>query len=99
MDVSDIFNFFLLGGGEGESEAPGGGGAFFLIENPTRGGGFPGGKGPRGREGIGEFWGGGGLNIFFRGRNVHQVGVVRAPIAIINFAPTPSKKSLNLYRI
>ena len=24
VDVSDIFNFFLLGGGEGESKAPGG---------------------------------------------------------------------------
>ena len=40
MDVSDFF-FFLLGEGEGESEAPGreGGGDRFFIENPRRGGG------------------------------------------------------------
>ena len=37
VDASDIF--FLLGQGEGESEAPGGGrGDRFLIENPRRGG-------------------------------------------------------------
>ena len=39
MDVSDIFYFFLLGGGKGESEAPGGGWGRFYMENPTRGGG------------------------------------------------------------
>ena len=33
-----------------------------------------GGEGPGGcLRRTGEFWGGGGLNIFFRGRNVHQV--------------------------
>ena len=59
----------------GESEAPGGveGGGVF-IENPRRGGGR--GMGLMGPGGclrrIGEFFGAGGLNIFFRGRNVHQ---------------------------
>ena len=63
MDVSEIFYFFLLGEGQGEFEALGGGGGGdrFLIENPRRGGGFPGG-GPRGREGVcgelGNFGGG-----------------------------------------
>ena len=40
------------------------------------GGGLEEGEGPRGRQGVcGELGncGGGGLNIFFRGRNVHQV--------------------------
>ena len=76
VDVSDIFLlFFLVGGGRR-------GGRFF-IENPRRGGGLPGGWGPlppRGWEGVcGEF-GGGGLNIFFRGRNSHQV-IVRSRIS------------------
>ena len=74
MDVSDIFNFFLLRGGGRGSPAKGGGGADFLL-NPRRGVS----RRERGRGGgrvsgrIGEFGGGGGLNIFFRGRNVHQV--------------------------
>ena len=71
VDVSDIFNFFLLGGGSGESTATatGGGGGIF-IGNP-KGGGFSqerggGVEGPRGaaRVSAGNF-GGGGLNIFF----------------------------------
>ena len=68
VDVSDIFYFFLLGGGEGESEEPGmGGGVGFLLEIPReRGGGLPG-EGPKGREGVcGGLGGIGGLNIFFR---------------------------------
>ena len=71
VDVSEIFYFFVGSGkGKEESEAPGGGGGGFgFIENPRRGGGFPG-EGPRGREGVcselGNFFGGGGaLNIFF----------------------------------
>ena len=58
----------------GESEAPGGGGDRFLLKVPGGGEGFL--DGPRGREGVGGELGnffGGGLNIFFRGRNVHQV--------------------------
>ena len=62
VDVSDIFNFFLLGEGEGGVEAPeGGGGSVFLLESP--GGGPWGREGPRGREGVcSELgnWGGGG---------------------------------------
>ena len=71
VDVSDICS----GQGEkGGSEAPGGGGGdcFFFIENPRRGAGL---QGRRGREGVcGELgiWGGGAVNFFFRGRNVHQ---------------------------
>ena len=75
VDVSNIFYFFLLGGGEGEYEAPGGGGGVRLFfENPRRGG-LTGGWGPGG-EGPGECLrgiGGGVLNFFFRGRNSHQV--------------------------
>ena len=62
------FLVFLLGEGEGESEAPGRGGFHFLLKIPGRGGGFQ--EGPRGREGVcgelGNLGGGGGrLNIVF----------------------------------
>ena len=59
-----IFLFFLLGGGEGGSEAPGRGrGSVLFIESTRRGGGgLPGGGG--GGEGAGgclwQIWGGGG---------------------------------------
>ena len=47
VDVSNIFYFFCSGEGKGELEAPGrGGGRFFFIENPRRGGVLP-------REGLG----------------------------------------------
>ena len=68
MDVSDIFYFFPLGGGEGASEAPGREEGFgFLLKIPQEGGGGlyrrgKGAEGPGGREGFG---GGGELNIFF----------------------------------
>ena len=64
MDVSDIFHFFLLGEGKGERVAPGRGGGRFSIEKFQQGGGA-------GRVSAGNF--GGELNIFFRGRNAHQV--------------------------
>ena len=55
-------------------------GGRFFIENP-RGGGSPGGEGPMGRKAVcselGE--GGGGLDIFFRGRNVHQESQLEIP--------------------
>ena len=74
-DVSDIFIFFFGSGrGKGESEAAGRGGGRIFIENPRRGGGSPGGgtEGPGGVcSELGIFLGG-GLNIFFRGRNVQQ---------------------------
>ena len=64
---------FLLGAGEWETPGRGG---LALIENPRRGGwGLPGKGmrvGGRGREGLRRIWGGGGLNILFRGRNSHQ---------------------------
>ena len=44
----------------------------FLLKIPRGGGGLPGGVG-RGREGVCVEFGGGGLNILFRGRNPHQV--------------------------
>ena len=71
MDVSDIFYFFRLGGGEGgvlgDRDS---GGVGFLLKIP--GGGEGGARGPRGcLQGI---WGGGGLNnFFFRGRNSQKV--------------------------
>ena len=53
VDVSDIFFFFCLGEGNGESEARGGGGRF-LSGQSQEGGGSPGGWGRRGegREGV-----------------------------------------------
>ena len=72
--VRIFFIFFCLGEGQGESEAPGRGGArFFFIENPRRGGGFShergGGGGGAERLSPGNFWG--GAFLFFR--NAHQV--------------------------
>ena len=68
-DVSDIFYFFLLGEGKGESEAAGRGvGLDILLKIPEGGGGLQ--LGRRAREGVcGELgiWGGGGLNFFFSG--------------------------------
>ena len=69
--------FFLLGEGGGAVRGArrGWGGSIF-IENPRRG--LQEGEGPRGREGVCgelEILGGGGVNIFFRGRNVHQVSL------------------------
>ena len=75
MDVSDIFYFFLLGEGKGESEAPGGGeGGRYFIENPRGGspGGWGQGGGRAGRVFAENLGGGGGANFFFRGRNAHQ---------------------------
>ena len=67
VDVSDIFYFFCLGRGEGESKAPGGGwGRSIFIENPRRGVSK---RGPRGREGVCgelEIWGGGPKYFFPR---------------------------------
>ena len=81
MDVSDFF-IFSARGGRGEFEAPGrGGGDRFLIENAKRGG-FPGGEGPRGREGVcgelGNFLGGGGLNIFSGPKCLPSVNVIQS---------------------
>ena len=73
MDVSDIF--FLLGGGKGRGVRGARRGGWFFIENP-RGGVSRrrGGGGERGREGVCSklAGGGGGLNIFFQGRNSFQ---------------------------
>ena len=71
VDVSDIFLFFLLGGGEGGVRATGRGGDF--IENP-RGEVSPGGGGGARGPGAGllGIWEREGLNIFFRCRNARQ---------------------------
>ena len=72
MDISDIF--FLVGGGEGGVRGDReGGGRFFLLKAQKGGVSHEGGGGRGGREGVRrEFGWGGGLNIFFRGRNARQ---------------------------
>ena len=75
VGVSNIFYFFLLGGGEGGVRGNWEGGrSVFLPKIPGGGGGSPGqGGGGRGAGRVSaENLGGGGLNIFFRGRNAHQ---------------------------
>ena len=72
VDVSDIFYFFPLGEGKGESEAPGGGGARFFNGKSQEGGGggrlrVGGRGGARGREGVCREFGGGGAKSFFSG--------------------------------
>ena len=74
VDVSDIFYVFLLGGGEWGVRGARRRGARFLIENSRRGGWFSqekGGGGTEGPRGCLQVIGGGGLNIFIRGRNSH----------------------------
>ena len=76
LDVSRLI--FALGEGEwgGSPRRREGAGVSFLIESPS-GEGSPGREWPRGREGVcsesGNLGGGGGLNFFWGGRNVHQV--------------------------
>ena len=73
VDVSDIFLFFpVLGRGKGGGVRGGGQGGRFKYRG--RGGGFPRRRRGRGKGAGGISVGrGGGLNIFFRGRNAHQV--------------------------
>ena len=66
VEVS-IFLFFLLGEGEGRESEGGGGGSNFYWKSQE--GGVS--RRERGR-GAGRVSAAGGLNIFFRGRNVHQ---------------------------
>ena len=83
------FYFVLVGEGEGgvRHARREGGGSFFFLESPRTGWcsvvfGVPGGGEAEGLGGclrrIGEFFGGGGggLNIFLRGRNVCQVNFI-----------------------
>ena len=71
MDVLNIFDFFCLGRGKGESEASGQGGGSIFIENPRAGVLQAEGLGPGGSlRRIGEFGGGGYRYFFSRGRNV-----------------------------
>ena len=66
--------FCLLGGGEGESEVPERPRCPVFIENPRRGVSQERGGGSRaGRVSAGIWRGGGGVNIYFRGRNSQQV--------------------------
>ena len=76
-DLGGRFGYFLFFSAPGrgrESGATGRGGGRFLIENPRRGGGLQErvGRGEGAGEGVCREFGGGGLNIFFRGRNAHQ---------------------------
>ena len=68
VDVSDIFYFSCLGEGKGESGPTGRGEVSFVLK-------ILGGGGGAGRVSAENLAGGGGLNIFFRVRNAHQVGV------------------------
>ena len=74
VDVSEFF-VFPAWGGEGGVRGAGGGGSVFLLEIPGGGGVSKRGRG-RGAARVSAanwgFFGGGDLNIFFRGRNVHQ---------------------------
>ena len=68
VDVSDIFSFFLVGGGEGRVRGGGGGGdILYNLENPRRGGGVSGWMWEGGR-GAGTVFagnlGGGGKYLF-----------------------------------
>ena len=71
------FGYFIFfcsgerkGGGRGERE---GGGFGFVLKMPGGGGLTEGGGDGEGSGSVSGELGGGGLNIFFRGRNVHQV--------------------------
>ena len=75
VDISDIFYFFSArGSGRGSLGRQGRGGVGFLLKIQGEGGGLPEGGGGHERAGRGSAanLGGGGLNIFFRGRKVHQ---------------------------
>ena len=74
VDVSDVYIFFILGEGNWESEAPEGGGGIDFLSKIPEGGGSPGRRGRGAGRVSAANWGnlGGGLNIVFRGRNVHQ---------------------------
>ena len=74
VDVSDIFYFFLLGEGRGNlrRQDRGGGGIGFLLKIPGGGGVSKEAEGPGGCLWRIRNLGVGGLNIFFRGRNVLQ---------------------------
>ena len=72
VDVSDIFNFFLLGRGEGGVRADREGG--FFSKSQDGGGGVSQrgwGSDGAGRVSAGNLGGRGGLNVFVRGQNVH----------------------------
>ena len=82
-----IFFIFSARGGEGgPRRQKGGGRGQFFIENPRRGVSQErgGGGGLKGREGVCGEWGG-GLNIFFRGRNAHQEELLRVDPEILHF--------------
>ena len=95
MDVSDIFYFLCSGEGKGESDAPGrGGGVDFLLKN-ARGGSQERGEGEgAGWVSVGNFGVGGGLNIFFRGRNAQSdmrwLQKYALPISLLESKPAAS---------
>ena len=71
VDVSDIFYFFCSGERKGVG-ATGRVGSLLKIPG-GEGVSQEGGPGRGGREGVCREFAGGGLNIFFRGRNARQV--------------------------
>ena len=74
VDVSDIFYFSVPGRGERkEASEEVAGGRFFCSKYREGGGGSEEDvREGEGRQGECLWGGGGGLNIFFRGRNAHQ---------------------------
>ena len=75
VDVSDIFYFFLLGGGERGAQGAGRGRGDDFFSWKIPGGGVPGGWAGGAGGCLRGIWAG-GLNIFFRGRNSHQVEIL-----------------------
>ena len=66
LDVSDIFYFFPLGGGEGSPGRQGGGGSVSVLKSPGGGGVSQKRRGGPGRVSAGNLWGG-GAKYFFSG--------------------------------
>ena len=88
MDVSIYFIFFFWSGrGNGESKVRGVG-SVFKLKVPRGGVSMTGGaEGPGGcLQHIGEFFlGGGGQIFFFRGRNVHQGNLLKLRSPLVHF--------------
>ena len=93
------FLFFLLGGAERGSprRREGGGGTDFFLKIPGREGVLPGrwGQGGEGPGGCLQGISGEGLNIFFRGRNSHQVSVVKLGVKFSGGCVNQGKISQN----
>ena len=102
-DVSDIFNFFRLGEGEGGVRGRREGGGQFFIENPRRGGGSLQEEGPRAREVSAANWGflGGSKSFFWGSKCTPSFGIVtlRWPILGARNARSLSRKCLPWWNV